>query len=90
MTNTIIFYLKLINKVLFCTLGPGAPAAKYIGGEQRHDTAGKLAYINIATDCSSGNVKDILAGTLLASILGKKKQNYYRYEYFCFYCETRK
>ena len=63
------------------TLGPGAPAAKYIGGEQRHDTAGNLAYINIAADCSSSNVKDMIAGSLLASVLGKTKKNGYRNEY---------
>lgn len=50
--------------------GAGAPAAKYIGGEQRYDTTGNIAYVNIAADCSSGNAKGALASKLLASVLG--------------------
>jgi len=66
--NTLVKLAEMI--ILEKAQVPGLLQQNIIGGEQRHDTAGKLAYINIATDCSSGNVKDILAGTLLASILG--------------------
>jgi len=50
--------------------GPGPLKSKYFGGEQRHDTAGNVAYINLATDCSRSNIKEVIAGKLLASVLG--------------------
>lgn len=50
--------------------GPGGPAAKYFGGEQRHDSGGKLAYVSLAADCTGSSVKEILAGYLLQKILG--------------------
>ena len=53
-----------------CSLGPGAPAAKYIGGEQRHDAAGNAAYVALAADCTGASVKDLVASHLLAKVLG--------------------
>jgi len=50
--------------------GPGAPAAKYIGGEQRHDAAGNAAYIALAADCTGASVKEMIAADLLAKVLG--------------------
>jgi len=50
--------------------GPGALAAKYIGGEHRHDTAGGHAYVAIAGDCTGSNLKEIIAGHLLQKVLG--------------------
>jgi len=70
--NTLVKLAEILD--LGKGAGPGTPAAKYVGGEQRHDTAGNLAYINIAADCSSSNVKDMIAGSLLASVLGTGKR----------------
>jgi len=50
--------------------GPGASAAKYFGGEQRLDTAGNLAYISLAGDCTGSNIKEMIAGDILQKILG--------------------
>lgn len=50
--------------------GPATPAAKYFGGEQRHDTAGNMAYINLAADCTGNSIKEILAAGLLQKVLG--------------------
>merc|ERR1712110_182852 len=50
--------------------GPGALAAKYIGGEHRHDTAGGHAYVAIAGDCAGSNLKEIIAGHLLQNAVG--------------------
>ena len=50
--------------------GPGALAAKYIGGEHRHDTAGGHAYVAIAGDCAASSLKEIIAGHLLQKVLG--------------------
>lgn len=50
--------------------GPGAPAAKYFGGEQRYDCGGKLAYVSLGADCTGSSVKEIMAGYLLQKVLG--------------------
>lgn len=50
--------------------GPGALAAKYYAGEQRLDTAGKIAYISLAGDCTGSSMKEMIAGDLLQKILG--------------------
>ena len=49
----------------------GAPAAKYFGGDQRYDCGGKLAYVNLAGDCTASSAKELFAGDLLHKILGK-------------------
>ena len=54
------------------TLGPGAAAAKYYGGEHRHDCGGKLAHVSLAADCTGINAREIVAGDLLPRILGKE------------------
>jgi len=57
--------------------GPGAPAAKYIGGEQRHDAAGNAAYVALAADCTGASVKDLVASHLLAKVLGAGARSKY-------------
>ena len=52
-------------------LGAAAPAAKYFGGDQRHDSGGKLAYVSLGADCTGSSVKEIMAGYLLQKVLGK-------------------
>jgi len=50
--------------------GPAAAAPKYIGGEQRHDMASNTAYVAIAADCTGSTVKEMIANSVLAKILG--------------------
>jgi len=56
--------------------GPGS-AAKYVGGEQRHDIAGNATYVAIAANCAGTTVKEMIAGSVLAKILGVGKRMKY-------------
>merc|ERR1719225_2142743 len=75
--------MKLVPNIHFHSIqepaifGPGAPAAKYIGGEQRHDAAGNAAYVALAADCTGASVKDLVASHLLAKVLGAGARSKY-------------
>ena len=59
-----------MDLIFFWFLGPGS-AAKYVGGEQRHDIAGNATYVAIAANCAGTTVKEMIAGSVLAKILGR-------------------
>ena len=77
MINLFPFYESLNNQVqkFIRNLGPGALAAKYYAGEQRLDTAGKIAYISLAGDCTGSSMKEMIAGDLLQKILGNASKS---------------